>query len=152
MEKKTANFNVSFSITLNDHVIIERLFNVSRYNKNVKFSNNWTSYMDELKDWLEHSLVIKASNYLSENKDEIINNWISLKRNNEKEEYFNIYVKHDDVVIGHRQINASLFPSAVRYNLDIRPFDKGIKDELISLLSKHKGLDYEYLGYDLLTH
>lgn len=148
---KSVKSIVEFLITLNDNIVVRREFEIDNYNHLVRKSVEWYDYILDLRDWLEDFLVWKSSEYMSVNSDEIIINHDFLKnQQNNSEEFFNIMIKVDGEIIGHRKIDAKLFPPNVRYTLDVRPFISDIRSKLVKLLSVKKKLTHEYLGYDLI--
>ncbi len=151
MEKKSENTNITFRVTLNDKIIIERIFTLSKYNPQAKYSLEWTEYMNYLASWMERRLINESSDFMCERSYGIEKNPDFFKTN-KVDEFFDKYVKHKDTVIGHRRIDAQNFPPAIRYSLDIRPYMRDIKEELFDLLSKQKEFTFEYLGYDLLVN
>jgi hypothetical protein len=109
--------------------------------------------MDSLKDFVMTHLARKSSDYMTEYRNEIINSDKFLYNyDNEGEEYFNIYLKKNGVTVSHRQFSAKLFPAVVRYNLDVRPFMKSVKEDIIDIFTynKKRELTYDYLGYSLI--
>jgi hypothetical protein len=60
-------------------------------------------------------------------------------------EFFNIFIKQNDMTICHRQFDAKIYPPKIRYTVDIRPYIKSILYSLTDIFS-HEDLTYEYLG------
>jgi len=151
MSNKDGNKNlVEFLITLNDNIVVRREFKMDNYNRNVKNSVEWYEYMYDLKDWVERFMISLSIDYMSENADRIMSNPEILKsKAQNNNEMFNILIKVDDELIGHRTIDSKLFPPEVRYGLNIKKYLSDIRFDLVKLLSSKKSLTREYLGYDL---
>ena len=89
---------------------------------------------------------MKSTSYLVDNKFEIINNPAILNTSfTDGPEFFNIFIKQNDMTICHRQFDAKIYPPKIRYTVDIRPYIKSILYSLTDIFS-HEDLTYEYLG------
>lgn len=154
MSTKDNNKNlVEFLITLNDNIVVRREFKMDNYNPTVKNSVEWYDYMYELKDWVERFMISLSIDYMSENADKVMANPEILRsKNQNQEEHFNILVKVDDELIGHRVIDSKIFPADVRYGLNIKKYLSDIRFDMVKLLSTKRSLTREYLGYNLLVY
>lgn len=63
-------------------------------------------------------------------------------------EYFNIYIKQNDMTICHRQVDAKIYPPKVRYTVDVRPHLKNLLMNLTDIFSS-KNLTFNYLEVPL---
>lgn len=144
--KEQDMMKLEFLMTVNKNIIVQRFFNVRNFNPDAKNSIELYEYIRDLKDDLEFELKRKASIYLTDNKFEILNNPSILDTSNfDGPEYFNIFIKQNDVTICHRQFDAKLYPPKIRYTVDIRPHIKNILSSLTDIFSDEE-LTYEYLG------
>lgn len=149
---KSMKTMVEFCVTLNENIIVRREFEIDNYNPLVRKSVEWLDHTMELRDWLERYMILRSSEYMSVNADDIIINSDFLKnQQSNNEETFNVLIKVDGETISHRLINAKLFPPAIRYDLDIRPYIPDIRNRMVKLLSTKKGLTHEYMDYSLLV-
>ena len=86
---------------------------------------------------------------MSDNMYEIINNPAILETSyTDGPEYFNIFIKQNDMTICHRQIDAKIYPPKVRYTVDVRPHLKNLLMNLTDIFSS-KNLTYNYLDVNL---
>jgi hypothetical protein len=70
---------------------------------------------------------------------EIINNPTILETSYiDGPEYFNIYIKQNDVTICHRQLDAKIYPPKIRYTVDVRPHLKNLLMNLTDIFSSEK--------------
>ena len=81
---------------------------------------------------------------MSDNIYEIINNPAILDTSYiDGPEYFNIFIKQNDMTICHRMFDAKVFPPKIRYTVDIRPHIKRLLTSLTDIFSSNE-LSYEY--------
>jgi hypothetical protein len=137
---------LEFLMTVNNNIIVQRFFNVRDFNPDAKNSIELYQYIKDLKEDLGYELKMKSTSYLVDNKFEIINNPAILNTSfTDGPEFFNIFIKQNDMTICHRQFDAKIYPPKIRYTVDIRPYIKNILYSLTDIFS-HEDLTYEYLG------
>lgn len=135
--KKQDLVKLEFLLTVNDNIIVQRFFNVIGYNKDVENSIELYDFIKDFKDDLVSYLKEKTLVYMSDNMFEIINNPSVLETSNtEGPEYFNIYIKRDNMTICHRVLDAKLFPPKIRYTVDVRPQLKNLLLGLTDIFSE----------------
>ena len=140
---------LEFLMMVNDNIIVQRFFNVREFNDKAKNSLELYELIHSLKDDVQSQLALKTVTYMSDNMYEIINNPAILETSYiDGPEYFNIFIKQNDVTICHRQIDAKVYPPKVRYTVDVRPHLKNLLMNLTDIFSS-KNLTYNYLDVNL---
>jgi len=149
MKEQQDSTKLEFLLTLNDNIIVQRFFNVRRFNPKAKNSLELYSFMKSIKESLSYDLKMKTVIYMMDNKDAIMHdpNVMSTSYTDDAE-YFNLYVKLGEQTICHRIFDGKMFPPKVRYTVDVRPFLKEILRGLTDIFSDYK-LTYKYLDYQL---
>ena len=103
----------------------------------------------EFKDDIQTQLSLKTVTYMTDNMYEIINNPAILETSyTDGPEYFNIFIKQNDMTICHRQVDAKVYPPKIRYTVDVRPHLKNLLMNLTDIFSS-KNLTLEYMGVPL---
>lgn len=149
--KEQEAIKLEFLMKVNDNIIVQRFFNVRYFNPNAKNSVELYEYLKDVMDSLKYDLKMKSSSYLLDNQYEITNNPSILETSFvDGPEYFNIFIKQNDVTICQRQFDAKIYPPKIRYTVDIRPYIKSILYELTDIFSS-EDLTYEYLGLPTLV-
>jgi hypothetical protein len=137
---------LEFLMMVNDNIIVQRYFNVRDYNPDAKYSFELYEFILEFKNTLMHRLKMKTVDYMLENSYEIQGNPSILDTSyTDGPEHFNIFIKHGDMTICHRQIDAKIFPPKIRYTVDIRPHIKSLLSSLTDIFSA-KNLTFEFAG------
>lgn len=145
----TETVKLEFLMMVNDNIIVQRFFNVRDYNEKAKDSLELYNLIHDLKDDIQKQLSLKTTTYMLDNIYEIMNNPEMLETSYiDGPEYFNIFIKVNDVTICHRQIDAKIYPPKVRYTVDVRPHLKNLLMSLTDIFSS-KNLTYDYLGLPL---
>ena len=138
-----------FLLSLEGHIVCQRFFNVREFNDKAKNSLELYELIHALKDDVQAQLALKTVTYMSDNMYEIINNPAILETSYiDGPEYFNIFIKQNDMTICHRQIDAKIYPPKVRYTVDVRPHLKNLLMNLTDIFSS-KNLTYNYLDVNL---
>ena len=137
---------LEFLMMVNDNIIVQRYFNIRDYNHEAKYSSELYEFILEFKNTLTHRLKMKTVDYMLENSYEIQGNPLILDTSyTDGPEHFNIFIKHGDMTICHRQIDAKIFPPKIRYTVDIRPHIKSLLSSLTDIFSA-KDLTFEFAG------
>ena len=147
--KDQDSVKLEFLMMVNDNIIVQRFFNVREFNSEAKNSLELYELLKEFKDDIVKQLSLKTVTYMTDNMYEIINNPAILDTSYiDGPEYFNIFVKQNDVTICHRQVDAKVYPPKVRYTVDVRPHLKNLLMNLTDIFSS-KNLTYNYLDVNL---
>ena len=147
--KDQDSVKLEFLMMVNDNIIVQRFFNVRDFNDKAKYSLELYELIHTLKVDVQSQLALKTVTYLSDNMYEIINNPAILETSYiDGPEYFNIFIKQNDMTICHRQIDAKVYPPKVRYTVDVRPHLKNLLMNLTDIFSS-KNLTYNYLDVNL---
>jgi hypothetical protein len=140
---------LEFLMMVNDNIIVQRFFNVRDFNPKAKNSLELYELLKDFKDDIQQQLSLKTTTYMTDNMYEIINNPAILETSYiDGPEYFNIYIKQNDVTICHRQVDAKVYPPKVRYTVDVRPHLKNLLMNLSDIFSS-KNLTNKYLEVNL---
>jgi len=147
--KDQDSVKLEFLMMVNDNIIVQRFFNVREFNDKAKNSLELYELLREFKDDIQAQLSMKTVTYMTDNMYEIINNPAILDTSYiDGPEYFNIFVKQNDVTICHRQVDAKVYPPKVRYTVDVRPHLKNLLMNLTDIFSS-KNLTYNYVDVNL---
>ena len=147
--KDQESVKLEFLMMVNDNIIVQRFFNVREFNSEAKNSLELYELLREFKDDIQTQLSLKTVTYMSDNMYEIINNPAILDTSYiDGPEYFNIFIKQNDMTICHRQVDAKVYPPKVRYTVDVRPHLKNLLMNLTDIFSS-KDLTKKYLDVTL---
>jgi hypothetical protein len=147
--KDQESVKLEFLMMVNENIIVQRFFNVREFNDNAKNSLELYDLLREFKDDIQRQLSLKTVTYMTDNMYEIINNPAILETSNtDGPEYFNIFIKQNDMTICHRQVDAKIYPPKIRYTVDVRPHLKNLLNGLSDIFSS-KNLTNKYLGVTL---
>jgi hypothetical protein len=147
--KDQESVKLEFLMMVNDNIIVQRFFNVREFNNGAKYSLELYELLREFKDDIQTQLSLKTVTYMSDNMYEIINNPAILDTSYiDGPEYFNIFIKQNDMTICHRQVDAKVYPPKVRYTVDVRPHLKNLLMNLTDIFSS-KNLTKKYIDVTL---
>jgi hypothetical protein len=147
--KDQESVKLEFLMMVNDNIIVQRFFNVREFNEKAKYSLELYELIREFKDDIQTQLSLKTVTYMTDNMYEIINNPAILETSYiDGPEYFNIFIKQNDVTICHRQVDAKIYPPKVRYTVDVRPHLKNLLMNLTDIFSD-ENLTYDYMEVSL---
>ena len=147
--KDQDSVKLEFLMMVNDNIIVQRFFNVREFNNEAKNSLELYELLRDFKDDIKQQLSLKTVTYMTDNMYEIINNPAILDTSYiDGPEYFNIFVKQNDVTICHRQVDAKVYPPKVRYTVDVRPHLKNLLMNLTDIFSS-KNLTKKYMEVNL---
>jgi len=147
--KDQESVKLEFLMMVNDNIIVQRFFNVREFNNEAKNSLELYDLLREFKDDIQTQLSLKTVTYMTDNLYEIINNPAILDTSYiDGPEYFNIFIKQNDVTICHRQVDAKVYPPKVRYTVDVRPHLKNLLMNLTDIFSS-KNLTKKYMDINL---
>jgi hypothetical protein len=147
--KDQESVKLEFLMMVNDNIIVQRFFNVREFNNEGKNSLELYELLREFKDDIQTQLSLKTVTYMTDNMYEIINNPAILETSyTDGPEYFNIFIKQNDVTICHRQVDAKVYPPKIRYTVDVRPHLKNLLMNLTDIFSS-KDLTKKYLEVNL---
>ena len=141
---------MEFLLTLNENIVVQRFFNVKGFNPQAKNSLEFYEFIKSLTEELHYYLKMKTVVYMLDNMEAIMHDPNIMETSfTEDPEWFNVYVKVNDMTISHRRFDGKLYPPKVRYTVDVRPFLRNVLKELTDIFSS-QDLTYEYLEFDLL--
>ena len=147
--KDQESVKLEFLMMVNDNIIVQRFFNVREFNNDAKNSLELYELLREFKEDIQSQLSLKTVTYMTDNMYEIINNPAILETSYiDGPEYFNIFIKQNDMTICHRQVDAKVYPPKVRYTVDVRPHLKNLLMNLTDIFSS-KNLTKKYLEVTL---
>ena len=147
--KDQESVKLEFLMMVNDNIIVQRFFNVREFNEKAKYSLELYELIRDFKDDIQTQLSLKTVTYMTDNMYEIINNPAILETSYiEGPEYFNIFIKQNDMTICHRQVDAKIYPPKVRYTVDVRPHLKNLLMSLTDIFSD-ENLTYDYMEVSL---
>ena len=147
--KDQESVKLEFLMMVNDNIIVQRFFNVREFNNEAKNSLELYDLLREFKDDIQTQLSLKTVTYMTDNLYEIINNPAILDTSYiDGPEYFNIFIKQNDVTICHRQVDAKVYPPKIRYTVDVRPHLKNLLMNLTDIFSS-RDLTKKYLEVNL---
>lgn len=147
--KDQDSVKLEFLMMVNDNIIVQRFFNVRDFNPKAKNSVELYELLKDFKDDIQRQLSLKTATYMTDNMYEIINNPAILETSYiDGPEYFNIFIKQNDMTICHRQVDAKVYPPKVRYTVDVRPHLKNLLMNLTDIFSS-KNLTFNYLDVNL---
>ena len=147
--KDQESVKLEFLMMVNDNIIVQRFFNVREFNSEAKNSLELYELLREFKEDIHTQLSLKTVTYMTDNMYEIINNPTILDTSyTDGPEYFNIFIKQNDMTICHRQVDAKVYPPKIRYTVDVRPHLKNLLMELTDIFSS-KNLTKKYLEVNL---
>jgi hypothetical protein len=147
--KDQESVKLEFLMMVNDNIIVQRFFNVREFNNEAKNSLELYELLREFKDDIQTQLSLKTVTYMTDNMYEIINNPAILETSyTDGPEYFNIFIKQNDVTICYRQVDAKAYPPKIRYTVDVRPHLKNLLMNLTDIFSS-KNLTKKYLDVTL---
>ena len=147
--KDQESVKLEFLMMVNDNIIVQRFFNVREFNSEAKNSLELYELLREFKEDIHTQLSLKTVTYMTDNMYEIINNPTILDTSyTDGPEYFNIFIKQNDMTICHRQVDAKVYPPKIRYTVDVRPHLKNLLMNLTDIFSS-KNLTKKYLEVTL---
>jgi len=147
--KDQDSVKLEFLMMVNDNIIAQRFFNVREFNNEAKNSLELYELLRDFKDDIKQQLSLKTVTYMTDNMYEIINNPAILDTSYiDGPEYFNIFIKQNDVTICHRQVDAKVYPPKIRYTVDVRPHLKNLLMNLTDIFSS-KNLTKKYMEVKL---
>jgi len=150
MKEKIETTKLEFLMTLNDNFVVQRYFNVKGYNPKARKSVELYSLIRDVAEKIQEDLKVKASDYMTENAQQIMSNPDILETSNtEGPEYLNIFIKIGDETICHRIWDAKMYPPKTRYTVDVRPHLKKLLRDLTDIFSREK-LTHKYMDYQLV--
>lgn len=137
-----------FTIFLNENIVVQRYFNVIGFNNKSINSMNFKETIDYNKYIIEKHLKDKSLDFMNDNARAFYEN-PNFDQNLSKD-VLKIVVKHNDKVIAYRECDATIYPTKVRYSIDIREHIYEMITKIQKCLSeKTDRLETSYLTYDL---
>lgn len=146
--KKNETTKVEFLFTCNENIVVQRFFNVQKFNQKAINSEELYDYIRSFCNELKYDLKMRSVVYMLDNQYEIEQNPEVLNTSvTEDSETFNLYIRYyngkENVTICHRAFNAKPYPPKVRYTVDLRPKLKGVLNTLTDIFSD-RNFNYFY--------
>lgn len=158
MNKKFEEQKFAFVLYINNNIICERYFHIRDYNENVVNSTELDELMDNIvgvnngaygsMGIIPKHLKKLSIDYLwSQYNPYVPQEFVQVKNNYEKIDTFTFDIKVGKVSVAKRSFSGNLFPTKVRYQVDIKEIIPSILSEIRYFFSlnlyTHKYLQYE---------
>lgn len=137
-----------FLLKLEEHIIVQRYFNVKDYNFRALNSVNIYEDVKNICEEIGHDLKVKTLDYLANNQNYFLNSDNNDNQKNDSDEYFSLELKLNGRVFIQRVFSAKYYHPKVRYSVDIRPYLKEFLMSLTDTLS-NQNVETSYLEYQL---
>lgn len=147
MKPNQEGTSFEFLLTLENNIIVQRIFNVNGYNPNAKNSLDLYDWITGVCEEISDILKMKNLEYMTDNYHYVIDNENINKPESIKEEYFKLELKLDNKIFICRTFPAHVYHPKARY-CDIRPKLRKFLGDATSILSS-KDLEKRYLEYEL---
>ena len=146
-ERKEKNFE--FTLKLNSHIVVQRLFNVSGFNEKATKSMDFKYVVDDILTTIMDCLKNKTMDFMTLNQAKYDAD-PSFDQNH-NDDIFKIIVKANGTEIAYREFNGNIYPSTIRYSVDIRDHIYKIITSIQKILSsKDNTLELTYLNKKLV--
>lgn len=149
MEVQDYKTRFEFQLRINENIIVQRNFSIKGYNNSAKNSIEFTDILYDCSEMIEQTIKTAAIDHLMESAHMYsAENFENLNVN----DMYHFQILVDEKIIGEKIFNASVYPTKVRYAVNIRKEIPLIIAKLQKVLStKDNDLTYEYMGYNLKT-
>jgi hypothetical protein len=137
-----------FILTLEKNIVIQRFFNVNRYNPKTKNSIDLYECVTEICKEISSDLKAKTLDYMNENANYFTDAKNSEESTDNKEENFLLQIKLGNDVFISRIFPAHIYHPKARYAVDIRPKVRKILSDLTNVLSSERPTK-TYLQYEI---
>jgi hypothetical protein len=137
-----------FILTLEKNIVIQRFFNVSRYNPKTKNSIDLYVIVTEICNEIEADLKNKTLDYMNENANYFTDSKNPEELTDSKEENFLLQIKLGNDVFISRIFPAHIYHPKARYAVDIRPKVRKFLSYLTDALSSERPTK-TYLQYEI---
>jgi hypothetical protein len=137
-----------FLLTLEKNIVIQRFFNVNRYNSEAKNSMDLYECVTSICDEIGRDLKNKTEDIICENPEFVTPEQRAEEIKTFKPEHFLLRIKLGDAVFISRIFPAHIYHPKARYAVDIRPKVRKILADLTNVLSSER-LNKKYLQYEL---
>ena len=137
-----------FTIYLNEHIIVQRFFNVIGFNNKALRSLNLKEAVDINVEIIKEHLKNKTLDFMNENSHLFYEN-PSYNQNTDND-HIRLVVKMGERVISSREWSAIHYPEKVRYTVDVREYIYDMITRIQKCLSERNDkLETTYLTYNL---
>lgn len=137
-----------FLLTLEKNIVIQRFFNVNRYNTETKNSIDLYECVTSICKEIARDLQTKTEDILCENPEIVTPEQRAEEIKNFKPEHFLLRIKLGDAVFISRIFPAHIYHPKARYAVDIRPKVRKILADLTNVLSTERP-NKKYLQYEI---
>ena len=150
MKYKTENKSIvkfEFLLKIKGNIICQRYFNVRDYNPNTVSSVEFLEEIESIKFRLKEYLKQRSVDYLYDQYNQYTN-YVNLSEQDlegSEDEVFEIDIRENGKNIITTFLPSHLYPTRVRYTVDIRPMIHRLLTELSDTLSLRKPTSIEVL-------
>ena len=137
-----------FLLTLEKNIVIQRFFNVNRYNSEAKNSLDLYECVTSICQEIGRDLKNKTEDIMCDNPEIVTPEQRADEIKTFKPEHFLLRIKLGDAVFISRIFPAHIYHPKARYAVDIRPKVRKILADLTNVLSSER-LNKKYLQYEL---
>lgn len=137
-----------FTLKLNDHIVVQRLFAINGYNYKSVNSMDFKYTIDDCVEIITKNLKNKTLDFMNDNTEKYRND--PSYDQNQNNDTFKFIVKYRNKQIAYREFSGNIYPSSIRYSVDIREnIYKIISSIQKCLSSRDIDLEFNYLDYKL---
>jgi len=151
VEKKEFNKDqrkFEFTVYLNENIIVQRFFSVIGYNRKAINSMNFKYSVDYCMKTIQNHLKNKSLDYMIENSRYFYEN--PMFDQNNINDVIKLVIKVDNREIAYREWDARVYPSKIRYTIDVRQHIYDMITSIQKCLSeKNENLETVYMDYNL---
>lgn len=131
MEKTIIRENWEFSLYINNHIIVQRFFKVSDYNKNVIKSADMKELGDYCSGLITNDLKAKSVDYMWDRYNPYIKQEVGdIEHRFRKEDVIDFEIKVMGRIAYRRRTDGNIYQPYVKYAMDIKPLIRDIIDEI----------------------
>tara|TARA_R110002020_G_scaffold12855_4_gene46742 strand:- start:2888 stop:3343 length:456 start_codon:yes stop_codon:yes gene_type:complete len=136
-----------FLLKINGNIICQRYFNVRKHNSRTLTSVELYDQLDTIRHKLKHYLKKRSIDYLYDQYNQYTNvvNLSEQDLEGSEQEVFEVEIKENGKNIIATILPSHLYPTRVRYTVDIRPLIPEILSDLSDTLSLRKSTPIEVL-------
>jgi hypothetical protein len=151
-KKKYSNYSFEFLLKKNNHIICQRYFNIDNYNSDVLNSNEVKKLMDSLAGMnngefgscglIPSFLKSKSVDFLWDRYNPFSE--FNVENDNvsrnifENEEFFTFEIRVNKRIVGQSIFSGNYFPTAVRYQVNIKEIIPDIINEITECFSREE--------------
>ncbi len=144
---KSINSKFEMLLKINGNINVQRYFNVRKHNSRTLTSVELYDQLDTIRHKLKHYLKKRSIDYLYDQYNQYTNvvNLSEQDLEGSEQEVFEVEIKENGKNIIATILPSHLYPTRVRYTVDIRPLIPEILSDLSDTLSLRKSTPIEVL-------